>query len=183
MLMEQPVQMPPAAIEPAGEVAHGQADQIGGGQFLENLGDVVFRAGGRAALRLNRLEFHGQQAGGNPQQLAPMVQVEIRRHLCKQPLAVLGQRRGGGKNLGRLEIFGEDVEQADSEAGEQRQQIFKADGKIAELKFVAGLGRADFASVHAVENQDIAGRERVNRAGRVKFSGAAVAKINRARRP
>ena len=176
MLVKQTVQVAAAATESGGQLTHGKVDEFGRRQLLKNLHHVIFRAHIAAALGLSGFKFQRQNARGNPQQLAAVIQIKIGRNCGQQTLAIHRQWIHGRVSFGGLETFDDVVQLADLIAGKQGQQIFKAYGKSPENEFSLAVGRSEFATGNSIKNQNIRGDKPLGGCLRGVFADTAFGK-------
>ena len=81
------------------------------------------------ALGKGGIELHRENRGRNPDQLAPMVQIELPGYDRQQSLAFRRQGSAARINLADLVAFRNVLQQTDFSARKQWQQVLETDGK------------------------------------------------------
>jgi hypothetical protein len=104
------------------------------------------------------LEFNGQDGGSDPQQLAAVIEVELRRDLSEQPVAFHSQGTGCRIEFGQLEIIDDVLQQAYLIAGEEGKQVFSANGE-ASKDHLAAIGSTELAAGSTVQHENISVRK------------------------
>ena len=97
VLLEEPVQMAPAASKLPRQLGHAEVDHLFGGEILEHPRPVIFGADISDALAIRILELLIQNSRRQAQQLAAVVQVHLRRDLEEQFVTV--ERQSGGSRI------------------------------------------------------------------------------------
>src|SRR6516162_6907520 len=161
MLVKQAVEVAAAAVEFLRQFAHGQVDDFGGGKSFKHLEQVFVGATETAAAPLHIFELRGQDGGADPDQLAAVIQVELRGDQAKKPVGFDGQRGAGRINSGRLIAFRDVVQQADFLPRKKRQQVFEADGKVPEQEIGFLVLHGQFAAGDTIQDENVTWRNGV----------------------
>ena len=118
MLVEKTSQMAPTTAKAVSKLRHGEIQNFIDGELLEDLGQVLFRANKAASLRVGVVEFERENRGGDTQNVASVIEVELRRDLGQQPMALSSGVSGSGVEFGDAEGIGDALQQAKLRAGE-----------------------------------------------------------------
>jgi hypothetical protein len=117
-------------------------------------------------------KFDAQYGGGDPQQLAAVIEVELGRDLPEQPVAFHGQRTGCRIQLGPLKIIGDALQQAYLTAGKEGKQVFKTQ-REASKDHLAAIGGTDSTADSPVEHEHISRRKPLIQRSAEAFAGAS----------
>ena len=88
VLMEQPIEMSPAATKTVCELMHGKGQHVIRREAFEDLYEVIFDAHVTGSLGLEVLEFCVQDSSGQAKQVPAVIEVELRRNVRYQLVAL-----------------------------------------------------------------------------------------------
>ena len=118
MLVEKTSQMAPATAKAVRKLRYGEIQDFIDRKLLEDLGQMLFLGNKATSLRVGVFEFERENRGGDTQNVGPMVEVELRRDLGQQPMALSSGVSGSGVEFGDTERIGDALQQAKLRAGE-----------------------------------------------------------------
>jgi hypothetical protein len=90
MLMKETIQMTPATAELGGQFPDRRIQEFIRRKLLEDLQHVLFDPDKTGSPGLGGFEFDSEDRRRHPQQLASVVEVELRRNLLQKPMAFHG---------------------------------------------------------------------------------------------
>jgi hypothetical protein len=138
VLAKKPVEMPTATIEMSSQLAHRQAHQVNARKVFECARQLLFEPIAMPMALSGILELQGQYCSHDAEQLPPMVQVKLRRHLFQQTVALLGERAERRVKPEALERFRDLLEKRYLRGGKQRKQMLERHGKGMQNHFLDG---------------------------------------------
>src|ERR1700678_3026684 len=114
---------------------------------------MIFDSNKSSPLAARVFEFRRQDGGGDPQHLAAVIEIALRRRRFQQLLTLPGQRTGGGVQFRAFEILGGVFQQGYLTHREERKEVFKTNRETPKNHFL--IGAPNLPSTGGVQDQQI----------------------------